>query len=76
MPTTIHCWAGCVCVCVFVRTLFSINFDTSSPTVDPTGVPSFSSPVYLQRLSDLIGPYSSTYRIVYRVLQPLLVRPR
>ena len=26
-----------------------------------------------QRLSDLIGPYSGTYRIVYRVLQPLLV---
>ena len=27
---------------------------------------------YLQRLSDLIGPYRGTYRIVYRV-QPLLV---
>ena len=26
-----------------------------------------------QRLSDLIGPYRGTYRIVYRVLQPLLV---
>ena len=26
----------------------------------------------LQRLSDLIGPYRGTYRIVYRVLQPLL----
>ena len=25
-----------------------------------------------QRLSDLIGPYRGTYRIVYRVLQPLL----
>ena len=26
----------------------------------------------LQRSSDLIGPYRGTYRIVYRVLQPLL----
>ena len=26
----------------------------------------------LQRLSDLIGTYGGTYRIVYRVLQPLL----
>ena len=25
-----------------------------------------------QRLSDLTGPYSGTYRIVHRVLQPLL----
>ena len=30
-------------------------------------------PNFLQRLSDLIGPCRSTYRIVYRVLQPLLV---
>ena len=28
---------------------------------------------YQQRLSDLIGPYWGTYRIAYRVLQPLLV---
>ena len=34
---------------------------------------SLLTPGYLQRLSDLIGPYRGTYRIVYRVLQPLLV---
>ena len=28
-----------------------------------------------QRLSDLIGPYWGTYRIAYRVLQPLLDIP-
>ena len=28
---------------------------------------------FQQRLSDLIGPYRGTYRVVYRVLQPLLV---
>ena len=29
--------------------------------------------LYHERLSDLIGPYWGTYRIVYRVIQPLLV---
>ena len=29
----------------------------------------------LQRLSDLVGSYRSTYRIVHRVLQPLLEVP-
>ena len=32
----------------------------------------FSPQTVLQRLSDLTGPYWGTYRIVYRVLQPLL----